>query len=156
MNHILNSELPFIEECGATHTDKGEGKTVNRSLFIGILAGLVLTLTAGAALADQCMNASKQDQSAGAQLVLGPEGEFLWATEGLMRRIENGVIDGETGEGFHGIIGFDSDGDGVVDISIWTGVGPDGHEVPIEAQLAGPACRGLTNIGVYYTQCLGG
>ena len=32
-------------------------------------------------------------------------------------------------------------------------VGPEG-EVPLEAQLRGPACRGLTNIGIYLGSAL--
>jgi hypothetical protein len=58
------------------------------------------------------------------------------------------------GAGFHGLIAFDFDGDGVADASTWIGVGPDG-EVPLQAQFRGPACRGLTNIGIYLEQCIG-
>ena len=29
-------------------------------------------------------------------------------------------------------------------------------EIPLNAQLRGPACKGLTNLGLYFTQCLGG
>jgi hypothetical protein len=43
------------------------------------------------------------------------------------------------------------DGDGIADASVFFGVGPDG-EIPLTAQLRGPACRGLTNIGIYLEQ----
>jgi hypothetical protein len=42
----------------------------------------------------------------------------------------------------------------VADASTWIGVGPEG-EIPLEAQFRGPACRGLTNIGIYFEQCVG-
>jgi hypothetical protein len=74
---------------------------------------------------------------------------------GLENRIAQGIVDFESGEGFHGLIAFDVDGDGVADFSTWIGVGPDGHEIPIEAQFRGPACRGITNLGIYFEQCVG-
>ena len=86
--------------------------------------------------------------------MFGLDGQPIFITQGLLNRIEGGLVDAETGEGFHGIIAFDLDGDGEADASTWIGVGPDG-EIPLEAQFAGPACRGLTNIGVYLTQCVG-
>ncbi len=58
-----------------------------------------------------------------------------------------------TGAGFHGLIAFDADGDGNADYSTWIDVGPDG-EVPLVAQLSGPACRGLTNLFIYFTECV--
>jgi hypothetical protein len=106
-------------------------------------------------MAHECINASKKYQDSGAQIVFGPNGELLYVTPGLMNRFEQGIVDPETGEGFHGLIAFDFDGDGVADASTWLGVGPGGEEIPIQAQLRGPACRGLTNIGVYFEQCLG-
>jgi hypothetical protein len=108
---------------------------------------------ASTALGHECVNASKADQRAGTQVVLGPDGEVLSISAGLASRIERGVVDFETGDGFHGLVGFDMDRDGTVDLATWMGVGPDG-EVPINAQLRGPACRGLTNIGIYLEQCV--
>jgi hypothetical protein len=119
--------------------------------FAGALASIVL---AAPVLADECINASKSDPAAGAQVLIGSDGQILWVTEGGLHRIEQGLVDPDTGEGFHGLIAFDLDGDGVADISTWFGVGPDG-EIPLEAQFRGPACRGLTNIGIYLEQCLG-
>jgi len=127
---------------------------IKRALVMttGVVGGLVLM--AGPALAHECTNASKKYADSGAQLVFGPNDEVLFISRGLENRISQGIVDFETGEGFHGIIAFDVDGDGVADASTWIGVGPEG-EVPLEAQFRGPACRGLTNIGVYFEQCLG-
>jgi hypothetical protein len=128
---------------------------VKRALVVttGAVAGLVLS--AGPALADNCTNASKKYADSGAQIVFGPNDEVLFITQGLENRISQGIVDPESGEGFHGIIAFDDDGDGVADASTYIGVGPEGDELPIEAQFRGPACRGITNLGIYFEQCLG-
>src|SRR5262245_53557966 len=116
---------------------------------------LVLSiLIAAPALAFECTNASKSNPAAGAQIMFGPNGEVLFITQGLQNRIEQGIVDPDTGEGFHGLIAIDVDGDGLADFSTWAGVGPDG-EIPLEAQFRGPACRGLTNLGIIFEQCLG-
>ena len=120
--------------------------------FAGVMASILL---AAPVLAHECINASKSDPTAGAQLVIGASGEVLYISRGLATRVERGIIDFESGEGFHGLIAFDIDGDGAADLSTWIGVGPEG-EIPLEAQFHGPACRGLTNIGIYLEQCLDG
>jgi hypothetical protein len=120
---------------------------------VSTTALLISVLIAAPALAHQCTNASKSDPAAGAQIVFGPDEQPIFITQGLLSRIDRGLVDAETGEGFHGIIAFDLDGDGAADVSTWIGVGPDG-QIPLEAQFAGPACRGLTNVGVYLTQCV--
>jgi hypothetical protein len=120
--------------------------------FLGIVASLAI---ASSALAHECVNASKSDQAAGAQaLIDGNSGEILWITEGLAQRLAQGVIDPATSEGFHGLVAFDYSNDGIADFSTWIDVGPDG-EVPLVAQLSGPACRGLTNLFLYFTVCVG-
>jgi hypothetical protein len=119
---------------------------------VSAIALVLSILIAAPVFAHECVNASKQDQAAGAQIVFGPNGEVLYITEGLQTRLDQGVI-GPDGEGFHGLIAFDLDGDGVADASTYI-VGPEG-EVPIEAQFRGPACRGLTNIEIYLEQCVG-
>jgi hypothetical protein len=121
---------------------------------VGVAGATVLL--AAPAFAHECTNASKNanNPAAGAQLVFGANDEVLFISTGLANRVERGLVDFDTGEGFHGLIAFDIDGDGVADASTWIGVGPDG-EVPLEAQFRGPACRGLTNIGIYFEQCLG-
>jgi len=124
--------------------------------IIGVAGGVVASLVlATSAMAFECTNVSKSDPAAGAQIVFGASGEILFMTKGLANRIEQGHIDPETGEGFHGLVAFDIDGDGVADASTYIGVGPDG-EIPLEAQFRGPACRGITNLGIYFSQCLGG
>jgi hypothetical protein len=121
----------------------------------GVLASLLI---ASSALATNCTNASRNQRNpaAGAQLLLDMEGNVLWISDGLQARLDHGVVDFETAEGFHGILAFDIDGDGTADVSTWFGVGPDGDELPVEAQFRGPACKGVTNIGIYFEQCLGG
>ena len=106
-------------------------------------------------MADSCTNASKKYADSGAQIVLGADDEVLFITGGLENRIAQGIVDPESGEGFHGIIAFDDDGDGVADASTYIGVGPDGDELPIEAQFRGPVCRGITSLFIYFEQCLG-
>lgn len=135
----------------------GEGRgrlSLRRSIIVGGLALAISMISAAPAFAFECFNASKKNQGAGAQIVMGSDDEVVYITPGLEKRLEQGLIDPDTGEGFHGLIGFDFDGDGVADFSTWIGVGPDG-EIPLQAQFAGPACRGLTNIGVYIEQCPG-
>jgi hypothetical protein len=126
------------------------------SISAAVLAIVASLALAASALATDCINASKSDPAAGAQILFGSDGRILWATPGLGHRFDQGLVDPNTGEGFHGLIAFDFDGDGLADLSTWLGVGPDGEEISDQAQLNGPACRGLTNIGVYVTQCLGG
>ena len=116
----------------------------------GALASLLI---ASSAMAFECTNASKSDPAAGAQVLSdAATGEILFITNGLQQRLDRGLVNGETGEGFHGQIALDLDGDGMADVSLYFGVGPDG-EIPLEAQFRGPACRGLTNIGILLTQC---
>ena len=126
---------------------------MKRSMFVATTAALISILAAAPALAHQCTNASKSHPAVGAQVIFGPDDRPIYLTKGLERRIEQGLVDPVTGEGFRGIAAFDVDGDGEADASTWFGVGPDG-EIPLIAQLNGPACRGLTNIGVYLEQCL--
>lgn len=117
-----------------------------------ISTAAAMTLAAGPALAHTCVNASKP-ADAGVQIVFGPEGDVVWVANGLDHRMTNGVVSPD-GEGFHGLIGFDFDGDGAVDVSTWIDVGPDG-QIPVVAQDAGPACRGIVNGETFFRQCLG-
>jgi hypothetical protein len=111
-----------------------------------------IVLLAGPAFAHECTNASKP-AGAGAQLVIGANDEVVDATNGVMNRFEKGLI-GEDGEGFHGLIGFDFDGDGAVDLSTYI-VGPTGA-IPRQALKNGPACQGTTSIETYFTECVTG
>lgn len=115
----------------------------------GVLGSLLI---ASSAMAHECINSSKP-QGAGVQLVLGPDGSVVDISRGLETRIERGLIDFETGAGFHGLLGFDDNLDGVVDGATYI-VGPDG-EIPLEAQLRGATCNGITNVYLYLQECLG-
>jgi hypothetical protein len=127
-----------------------------RPRVTGTILGVALSLVvASSALATECVNASKKDQGAGAQIIIDLTDGSIDATPGVLRRIDQGLIDLNTGEGFHGIIGLDTNGDGDADVSTWFGVGPEGDELPENAQLNGPPCQGITNIGIYLTQCVG-
>jgi hypothetical protein len=103
-------------------------------------ATAALSLMAGPALAHFCVNASKPPL-AGAQIVFDEGDEVLHITNGLAKRLEKGLVDPETGAGFHGIIGFVDDDGNAGHTYIVT---PDG-EIPSVAQENGPACRGITN-----------
>jgi len=128
---------------------------MRRPLTATVLAITASLAIASSAFAMDCMNASKEDQGAGVQVIVDANtGEILWLSEGLTQRLEQGVV-GDDGSGLHGLIGLDFTGDGIVDISTWFGVGPDGNEIAEPALLNGPACRGLTSIGLYFTECLG-
>ena len=128
---------------------------MRRPIIATILALAASLAIVSSAMATECMNASKGDQAAGAQILIDlTTGDVVWMTPGLAERFEQGIV-GPNAEGFHGLIAFDGDGDGVADVSTWYGVGPDG-EIPLGAQLNGPACQGLTNIGIYFSECLGG
>jgi hypothetical protein len=129
-----------------------------RRPFTATFLGVVISLAiASSAVAMDCTNASKSDPTAGAQIVIdATTGNVVWIAQGLAERLVRGVVDPSSGEGFHGIIALDLDGDGIADVSTWVGVGPDGEEIPVTAQINGPACRGLTSIGIYFSECTGG
>lgn len=126
---------------------------MRRTLLVAVMTVVMVGLFSATALAFECTNVSKSDPAAGAQIIFGPTGEPIFVSKGLQNRLDKGLIDLETGEGFHGLIAFDFDGDGEADASTYIGVGPDG-EIPLSAQFNGPACRGITNLGIYFSQCL--
>lgn len=124
-----------------------------RRLVVGSAVAATAILTAAApAAAHECVNASK-NQAAGVQIVIDVNtGEAVWFSHGLQQRIDRGLVDPDTGEGFSGLVGFDLDRDGVTDVSTFI-VGPE-MEIPLQAQFNGPACQGITNVGVFFSQCL--
>ena len=126
-----------------------------RRITLSAIAAVAMSLAlATSVLAIDCANASK-NQAAGVLAVIDIDtGAPVWISDGLQQRIDHGVIDPATGEGLHGLIGLDVDGDGISDASTWVGVGPDGDEIPFTAQENGPACRGLTSVFVYLTTCV--
>lgn len=125
-----------------------------RRRFSAVIAGILASmLISSVALGHECVNASKQP-AAGAQVLIDLNtGLVTPLTEGVVVRIERGLIDPDSGEGFHGLVGFDLNSDGTADLTTWI-VGPD-DEIPLLAQFNGPACHGVTNIGVYFAECLG-
>lgn len=124
-----------------------------RRLALGSAAVTTAILAAaGPAWAHECVNADK-NQASGVQVVIDANtGALVWISQGLQQRIAQGLVDPDTGEGFSGLLGFDVDGDGVVDVSTFI-VGPE-MEIPEQAQLNGPACHGITNVEVFFTQCV--
>ena len=125
-------------------------KGTTRIGLASLAAASAIVLAAGPASATECVNASKL-QEAGIQVLLGPGG-IEWSTKGVATRISQGLINPDTGEGFHGLIGFDFDGNGTLDFQTFV-VGPDG-EIPELAQFNGPSCHGITNVGIYFAECL--
>ena len=126
---------------------------IRRTALVALGGAAALVLSAGPSLAHECVNASKVDQTAGIQAIIDlTTGEVVWSTPGLANRFAQGLVDPATGEGFHGVIGFDVNGDGVVDVATYI-VGPE-DEIPEVAQINGPACSGITNVGTYFTECL--
>jgi hypothetical protein len=127
-------------------------RTARRLVLGAAVTAAALLATAGPVWAHECVNADK-NQAAGVQVVIDANtGEIVWVSDGLQKRIEQGLVDPGTGAGFYGLIGFDVDGDGVVDVSTFI-VGPN-MELPEQAQFSGPACHGITNVDVFFTQCV--
>jgi hypothetical protein len=119
---------------------------VRKFFAIPVVALGIVAAWGTAASAHECYNASKP-AGAGAQIILGEDAdgnETFDAKQGVIKRIEKGIIDLETGEGFHGILGFDEDGDGVADGHTYI-VGPNG-ELPLTAQLRGSTDHGINNL----------
>ena len=119
---------------------------------LGATAGLVL-VSSGVASAHECVNISKQNQAAGVQIVFGEGDAPVWISSGLQKRIDAGLVDLDTGEGFSGLIGFDFDGDKVADVATFI-VGPDG-EIPRQAQDNGAPCAGVVNFEALFA-CMDG
>lgn len=111
-----------------------------------VVAAALFGASGGVAAAHECFNASKNANkpAAGAQVVFGEDDTILYATNGLMNRISRGLVDEETGEGFHGLIAFDDDGDGIADAHTFI-VTPAG-EIPTIAQSSGSPDHGIVNI----------
>lgn len=106
-----------------------------------------VALLSGTALAYECFNPNKTPL-AGAQVVFSESGVTM--KNGLEKRVEKGLVDLETGEGFHGLIGFEEGGfAGTTYI-----VGKEGA-LPRQAQDAGAECNGIVNIESYFENCAG-
>jgi hypothetical protein len=125
---------------------------VLRKALVGMGIGLAGPVAfAGTAFADHCTNIQRDqhDPSKGVQVILdvsGAEPSIEWANQGVLNRVNNGIIDPETGEGFHGLIGYDVDGDQTVDVMTYQ-VGPDGDALPDTAIDNGSPDHGIVDIG---------
>jgi hypothetical protein len=115
---------------------------LRKLIAIPIISLGVVVLSGSSAFAHECINLNKP-AGAGAQIVVGDDDEVLWATNGVIKRFEKGLI-GTDGEGFHGILAFDEDNDGVADGSTYI-VGPEG-EIPTAAQQNGSPDHGIVNV----------
>jgi len=126
-------------------------KTVRRVSLGAITLIAAAALAAGPALAFNCTNADK-NAAAGVQAVFNVNFQVVWISDGLQHRIDQGIVDFNTGAGFHGLVGFDLDGDNVADLTTFD-VGPN-MELPDVAQLNGAPCHGIVSIEFFFTNCL--
>ena len=114
-------------------------------LGVAVLATLGM---GGTAFADHCTNAQKDahDPSKGVQVIINATDDSIeWANAGVLNRVNQGLIDPATGEGFHGLVGLDFDGDGTVDVMTYI-VGPDGDALPETAIQNGSPDHGIVGI----------
>jgi hypothetical protein len=126
-------------------------KTIRRVSLGAATFMVAAVLAAGPALAGHCMNADK-NPSAGVQITISFVTGHIIVSSGVQKRIDAGVIDPITFEGFQGLAGFDVTGDDVADVTTYI-VGPN-FAVPEEAQLNGAPCHGIVSIDEFFTQCV--
>jgi hypothetical protein len=114
---------------------------------VGITTLATVAMT-GTALADHCTNISKDahNPAGGAQVTVNTTtGAIESAKPGVLNRINNGLIDPNTGAGLHGQVGLDFDGDGVADVTTFF-VGPDGDALPDTAIMNGSPDHGIVSL----------
>jgi hypothetical protein len=119
---------------------------------VGIAMAAVVAM-GGTALADHCTNIERDlhDPSKGVQVVLNANTDSLeWANPGVLNRVDHGLIDPATGEGFHGIVGLDFDGDGIADAVTYL-VGPEGDALPETAINNGSPDHGIVGISTLFS-----
>ena len=127
-------------------------KTIRRVSLGAVALMVAALLAAGPVFAGNCTNADK-NAAAGVQAVIDLNtGALVWVSDGLLHRIDQGLVDPNTGAGFHGLIGFDLNGDTVADLTTFL-VGPN-LELPDEAQMNGAACHGIISIVTFFTECV--
>jgi hypothetical protein len=118
-----------------------------RKLVAGVGVAVVATVgLTGTASAFHCTNVSRNanNPGAGAQVVIDANtDEIVDATKGVEKRVEQGLIDPATGEGYHGLVGLDFDGDGAADASTYI-VTPN-DVLPDPAMDNGPADHGINS-----------
>jgi hypothetical protein len=116
------------------------------------VAALATLAMGGTAFADHCTNIQKDlhDPSKGVQVIINDtDGSIEWANAGVVNRVGQGLIDPATGEGFHGLVGLDFDGDGTVDVMTYI-VGPEGDAVPETAINNGSPDHGIVGIDTLF------
>ena len=115
----------------------------------GFSVALLATLgMGGTAFADHCTNIQKDihNPANGVQVIINDtDGSIEWANAGVVNRVDQGLIDPSTGEGFHGLVGLDFDGDGTVDVMTYI-VGPEGDALPQTAIDNGSPDHGIVGI----------
>ena len=120
-----------------------------RKILVGAGVGLLGAVPfTGTAFADHCTNIQRDqhDPSKGIQVVINAnDGSIESANAGVVNRIDNGLIDPNTGEGFHGHVGLDLDGDGTVDVMTYI-VGPEGDALPETAIENGSPDHGIVGL----------
>lgn len=126
-------------------------KTIRRLLLGAVTLMAAAVLAAGPVLAGHCANADK-NQAAGVQVTISFVTGQVTVSSGLQQRIDQGLVDPITFEGFSGLAGFDVTGDNVADLTTFI-VGPN-FEIPEEAQLSGATCHGIVSIETFLTECL--
>ena len=72
--------------------------TIRRIASVAIATPALLVLAAGPGTAHECINASKKNMAAGVQIVLNDQDQIVWLTKGLQNRINQGIVDADTGE----------------------------------------------------------
>jgi hypothetical protein len=115
----------------------------SKLITAGLMTFGTMALLAAPAAAHECTNANKP-AGAGAQVIIGPDDQIESATRGVFVRVGKGIIDADTGAGYHGLVGFDVDGDGTPEATTYI-VGPN-DEIPTTAQLNGSPNHGIVNI----------
>jgi hypothetical protein len=117
-----------------------------RKAVVGLGVMLLATVAAsGTAWADHCTNIQKDqhDPSKGVQVVINDtDGSIEWANAGVTNRVNHGLIDPNSGAGFHGHVGIDLGGDGTVDVMTYI-VGPEGDALPDTAVDNGSPDHGI-------------
>ncbi len=118
-------------------------------VFAGVGVATLATLgMGGTAFADHCTNIQRdlRDPSKGVQVVINDtDGSIESANAGVVNRVGQGLIDPASGEGFHGLVGIDFDGDGSVDVMTYI-VGPEGDALPHTAIDNGSPDHGIVDI----------
>jgi hypothetical protein len=117
---------------------------------VGVSAAILASVAfAGTAFADHCTNIQRDthDPSKGVQVVINAnDGSIESANAGVVNRVNQGLIDPATGEGFRGNLGLDLDGDGTADVMTYM-VGPEGDALPETAIQNGSPDHGIVDIG---------